>query len=268
MHDLDRTQNMFESEYQDTEMFEFADEGEQEGEYQDEFGYEAESAFDEIEEMELAAELLEITDEAELDQFLSKLIKKVGRGVGSFVKSGVGRQIGGMLKGVAKKALPMVGGALGNMVVPGLGGMAGSQLASAAGGMFGLELEGLSPQDQEYEVARRFVRFAGAAAKNAANASSNTPLQQIARRAVIEAAQNHAPGLLRAVSGIQHEQSSGLQQPGNGSQQANGAQQGTGSRPAKKAQYGGGRSSASGPGQATRTGRWVRRGRKIILFEV
>ncbi|MGZ5573519.1 MAG: hypothetical protein ACXWEO_00685 [Methylobacter sp.] len=37
--------------------------------------------------MELTAELLEITDEAELDFFLGNLINKAGRAIGKMVKS-------------------------------------------------------------------------------------------------------------------------------------------------------------------------------------
>ena len=37
------------------------------------------------------------------------------------IKSPIGRALGGILKGVAKKALPVVGGALGSMVAPGVG---------------------------------------------------------------------------------------------------------------------------------------------------
>ena len=46
-------------------------------------------------------------------------------------------------------------------------------MASSLGGAFGLELEGLSAEDQEFEVARRFVEFAGEAATNAAMSPPN-----------------------------------------------------------------------------------------------
>lgn len=69
MHDLDRTQNLFESDYElyESDESEFMDEGESFDEYEGE----GEGEFDEMEESELAAELLEITDEAELDQSVS-----------------------------------------------------------------------------------------------------------------------------------------------------------------------------------------------------
>src|SRR5438067_1817987 len=63
------------------------------------------SPLTEAQELELASELLEISSEAELEQFLGGLIKKVG----GFMKSPIGQALGGVLKNVAKKALPVVG---------------------------------------------------------------------------------------------------------------------------------------------------------------
>lgn len=229
MHDLDRTQSMFES-YSAGE-FEFGDAGEFE------FESEGEGVFDEVQEMELAAELLEISDEGELDQFLGNLMKKAGAAVRKVVKSPLGKQLGGILKGAAKSALPMVGSALGNMVAPGIGGALGGKAASALGSAFGLELEGLSPQDQEFEVARKFVRFAGEATKNAASSPSASP--QAVKKAVLDAAQKHAPGLVRVASAG----AGGLLNPDAGYQ-------------------------GSGNGDSGQSGRWVRKGRRIILLGV
>jgi hypothetical protein len=65
--------------------------------------------------------------------------------------------------------------------------------------LLGLELEGLSPQDQEFEAARQFTRFAGAAWRNAIVAPPTGPAAVQARAAVQAAAQQHAPGLLAAL---------------------------------------------------------------------
>lgn len=201
MHNFDRTTMETGYEFENYEFendeyeYEYEDEGEAYGEMYGE-GY-AESPFSEAEEMELAAELLSVNNEAELEQFLGKLFKRAGRAIGKFVKSPIGQQLGGILKGAAKQALPMLGGALGNLVLPGVGGALGSQLASGAGSMLGLELEGLSQEDQEFEMARQFVRFAGAAAGNAAEVSPAVPPQQAAQQAAVSAAQTHAPGLLK-----------------------------------------------------------------------
>jgi hypothetical protein len=232
MHDLDRTQSMFES--YNTGEFEFGDDA---GDF--EFESEGEGVFDEVQEMELAAELLEISDEGELDQFLGNLMKKAGAAARKVVKSPLGKQLGGILKGAAKSALPMVGSALGNMVAPGIGGAFGGKAASALGSAFGLELEGLSPQDQEFEVARKFVRFAGEATKNAASSPSASP--QAVKNAVLEAAQKHAPGLVRAAS----------------------ARAGAGGLLSPEAGYQG-----NGNGDSGQSGRWVRKGKRIILLGV
>lgn len=74
-----------------------------------EWGSETE-VFSEAEAMELAGELLEITNEAELDRFLGDLVSKAGRALGTVVRSPIGQAVGGWLKGAAKSALPLAGG--------------------------------------------------------------------------------------------------------------------------------------------------------------
>ncbi len=61
--------------------------------------------------MELAAELLEVRDEQELDRFLGNVFKKVKQ----FAGSATGKAVGGMLKGLLKKGLPIAGGAGGHV---------------------------------------------------------------------------------------------------------------------------------------------------------
>jgi len=180
---------------------EFSNEYAGEGEYSGEFGqeletygeYSQESPFNEAEEMELAAELLTIQNEGELEQFLGKLFKRAA----GFLKSPIGQQLTGALKGIAKKALPALGAAAGNFLIPGVGGAMGSKLASAAGGMLGLELEGLSYEDQEFEIAKQVVRLGGAAAANAAQAPPSAPPAEAAQAGLTKAAQQFAPGLLQ-----------------------------------------------------------------------
>jgi hypothetical protein len=228
MHDLDRTLGEAEAE---GEMFETG-----------EFEFEAEggSVFNEATELELTAELLGISNEAELEQFLGDLIKKAGSAIGKFVRSPVGNALGGILKGAAKAALPVVGGALGTLVGGPAGGALGSTLASKAGQIFGLELEGLSGEDREFEVARRFTQFAGEAAKNAALAPANADPQAVAKAAAVAAAKKFAPGLL-ARPAVQNPPADGIAMP-NGT-----AAIGVGGR---------------------RSGRWYRRGNRIVLLGV
>lgn len=186
MHDIDRTQlETWETDYEaDSYEYEYEGEGSFEG------------PFSEVEEMELASDLLEITSEEELDQFLGNLFQKATRLAGSYLKGPVGAQLRGMLKTVAKKVLQMAGGALGS-VVPGIGTAIGTAAGSAAANAFELELEGLSAEDQEFEVARRYVRLAGEVAQQAAQAPRGVPPQEAAQTAMIAGAQQHAPGLLR-----------------------------------------------------------------------
>ena len=156
-----------------------------------------ESPFTEAQEMELAAELLTLSNEAELDQFLGNLFRQASQAVGGFMRSPTGQALGSALRGVARKALPALGAAAGNALLPGVGGVIGGKLASAAGKMFGLEIDGLQEQDQEFEIARQFVRLAGSAASNAALANPNQNPRSAVRDAMLTAAEQYAPGLLR-----------------------------------------------------------------------
>jgi uncharacterized protein (DUF697 family) len=141
--------------------------------------------------MELAAELLEVRDEQELDRFLGDVFKKVK----AFAGSSAGKAVGGMLKGVLKKALPLAGGVAGTFFGGPVGASIGGKLGSMASNLFEMELEGLSQEDREFEAAKQFVRFASEAVKNTSSAPGGNPVA-IARSAIAAAAQNHAPGLL------------------------------------------------------------------------
>src|SRR5438309_2342335 len=91
----------------EAEQFAFAEEAEFDSHTQ------AESPFEEVDEMELAAGLLEVTDEAELDQWLGSLLSKARKAFGKVVSSPIGGYLRGILKGAVRHALPMVSGALG-----------------------------------------------------------------------------------------------------------------------------------------------------------
>jgi hypothetical protein len=255
MHDIDRTQTEYARGSEEFDAGEF-DSGEFEfdagefdtgefdsGEYEsDQYG-EAEGLLDEIEEMELAAELLSISSEEELDQFLGKVFKKVWGGirkVGSAVGK-IARPLSGVLKGIAKKALPFVGGALGSFIpIPGVGTAVGSALGSAVSKALETELEGVNPEEREFEMARHFVRLAAGAAQEAASVKSDNPAAA-AQKAVITAARQQLPNL---GSGAPPE-----------------------ARPTGPSR-GGARSARSANDGSRRAGRWIRRGRKIVLLGV
>jgi hypothetical protein len=225
MHDLDRNMLEYNPEMEwMPEAFEYG-----EAEWSGETA--GSGVFNEAEEMELAAELLGVASEQELDRFLGSLMQKAGRAVGQFVQSPTGQALGGILKGAAKQALPLLGSALGSSLGGTQGAKVGGQLAATAGRLFGLELEGLSLEDQEFEVSKSFVRFAGEAAKNAALAPTSPDPKTAAEAAAVRAAQQRAPGLLSPSAA------------GNGP------------------------SALGAPGRR-QSGRWVRRGNTIILFGV
>ena len=180
--------------------------------------------FGEGELTELAAELLEITNEEELNYFLGNLVKRAASAIGKVVRSPVGQAIGGVLKAAAKKALPVAGAALGGYLGGPLGAKIGSGLAQAAGGALGLEAEAMSYEDRQYEGAKQFVRFAGETVKNAVSAPAGPDHRVAAQAAAVQAARALAPGLL-------------------GSAQATPTRRGV-------------------------AGRWVRRGRHVVLLNV
>jgi len=177
MHDYDRTQIGF---GQGMETFNFPT---------------GETVFNENEQMNLAAELMEVSSEQEFENFLGDLFSKAAKAVGGFISSPTGQALGGVLKGVAKQMLPAAGQALGGLVGGPAGAQIGGQLAQQATGLFEAEAG-----EQEWEASNTFVKLATDAAKNAAQAPPNANPTAVAKQAVIDAAKVHAPELLKPVS--------------------------------------------------------------------
>jgi len=185
----------------------------------------------EAEELEAAATLLEVRDEAELEQFLGNLFKRAVGVASDFAKSPTGKALGGIVKKAAKSALPVVGKGVGGWLKPSWAGP-GERVGKAAGDLLGLELEGLSGEDREFETARALVRFADDATRKAAGAPAGAPPAAVARQAALAAARTHAPGLVNAL---------GAGAPGAGGEPA-----------------------AAG----SRSGRWHRQGDAIVIYNV
>ena len=160
------------------------------------FGSSASGVFSEYDELELASQLLEIATEQELHEFVDGLIKKAGQELNETVAPPMEQDIGDILKSLAKVALPIAGGALGGYFGGPAGASLGSSLASKVGQAFGLELEGLSPEDSEFEASKQFIKFAGATVKNALEADPYTDPANVAYGAAVKAARVHAPGLM------------------------------------------------------------------------
>jgi len=96
-------------------------------------GGELEVPLTEVQELELASELLEVTNEEELEQFLGDVFHSVGNAVGQFVRSDTGWALGGILKDAAGKALPAIGQAVGQQFGGSTGADWGGRIGQAAG---------------------------------------------------------------------------------------------------------------------------------------
>lgn len=193
--------------------------------------------FDEGESLELGAELLAANSEADLDQFLSGVLRRAAGAVQRRLQPQVAQALGRLLKGAMHRLLPRTGRAMAWLrSSPGPG-----QLAEAAGRILGVEMEGLSPEDQELVAAQQMMQLAGAAAAQAATQPRTSAPDSAARQALARAAQTFAPGLLQPA--VASGQSSGKRACGCG---------GHGGCTCHQAQ----------------TGRWEQRGRSIVLYGV
>ena len=191
------------------------------------------SPFSEAEEQELAAELLGVTSDQELDQFLGRMLRRASSAAGGSLRPSVVRALGGLFKGAVHRILPGAGGRFERLVASAKAGQTG-QLAAGAAGLLGLEAEGLSAEDQEFTAARQLIRLGGSATAQAAANPATASSEQSARRAMVAAARTFAPGLVRPAS---HSTNS---------------------------------SSKRGQGCTNRriTGAWERRGHRIILHGI
>ncbi len=224
------------------------------------------SPLDEDEEIELASELLAANNEEDLERAIRRIVRPrphrrrrrrppLRRSVSInpeeelFVRRRRNRKkkrrrgfLGKALRGIAKKALPIIGGAVGSLVAPGLGTAAGAALAKGAGKAFGLELEGLSPEDQEMAVARQIVRLGAEAGEEVDQVDPAVDDETAAKVGMIRAAGKHAPGVMprpdTAADG--------------GAQNPMPPRRGVGRR--------------GGPGAGAQSGRWVRRDGRIVLL--
>jgi hypothetical protein len=128
-------------------------------------------ALGEAEVSELALRLLNSRNDAERDHLLGAILTE---GSAGRLSAPLGSALGGMLKSVARHSVA---------------GRAGS------GEALGLELEGLPDQELELEVARRFVRLAAEAARNASEDAELGHPHLVAQSALASAADAYAPRL-------------------------------------------------------------------------
>ena len=165
------------------------------GEGYGEVGFE--SPLSEAEEIELATELLSISSEEEMDQFLGKLFRGIGRGlkkVGRFIGKKVLPVLGKGLKGLAKAALPIAGKVLGSFIpIPGVGTAIGGAIGTAVSKALKLEFSGVNAEEADLEMARRFVRMAATATQQAAMSSPDIDAEIVVNEAIVSAARKHLP---------------------------------------------------------------------------
>jgi hypothetical protein len=226
------------------------------------------SPFHEEEEMELAAELLAANNDQELDHFLGRMMRRSHPRFGRRIGAGRMRSLGGWLKGAVRRIFPRSHRYRWRFQ-PNMGGYDPydqddsygydpynpyspfSQLGQDSGEVLGLEMEGLSPEDREFNAARKLVRLAGTAASTAAAIPESTPPEKAAEQAVAHAAQIHAPGLLRTEGTDNHAPEHAHHDPGH---DVHGTHRGGG--------FGGEPHHHS---HHPKTGQWVRHGDRIIL---
>ncbi|MDA0160874.1 hypothetical protein OM076_11410 [Solirubrobacter ginsenosidimutans] len=127
---------------------------------------------------ELAAELLDVVNEAELEAFLCRLVRTAG----ARLAPAAGHELVAVLRDAAERTLPTLTTTALPSATP------GSVTAKRAARAYGMELEGISAEDRDYEIARQFVRFAQAAAARASTAPVGVALGRAGRE--------FAPGLL------------------------------------------------------------------------
>jgi hypothetical protein len=129
-----------------------------------------------------------LTRPPRLRAWLERLLQ---RAADSPLEAPLAAELAALLQGAALRVLPQ----------PRPFGRKPGALAQA-GRFFDVELEGLSPEDREFEIARRFVLLAVDAARQAARSPRPQAPQAAARRAAARAARRFAPGWLRSPSPV------------------------------------------------------------------
>ena len=280
MHDYDRIQAEYESLIPElgADPHEFSGEGELSGEWEWEGEGEGEagrrhgdSPFSESQEMELAAELLDVRNEQELDHFLGNLISKVGGALKSVVKGPIGQALGGVLKKVAKTVLPIAGSALGTFI----GGPAGGARRQAGvGGREHVRPGARGPERRGQGVrggaAVRPVRRLGGEACRQDSArcppAAGGPLGDRGRRGGTPPAS--CAGWVAPEPGRPTPAHRAATVTATARMMGSTTADDQGADGADADSYGDGDPGGMVPAGARRRGTWIRRGRRIILFGV
>jgi hypothetical protein len=144
--------------------------------------------------IEDASALLDVTNETELREYLGGLVADVVGRSGGRLSASTGRALVDGLVKTAEQTVPTLSIVLEVGMVP--VSPRGASPAAMAARVYGLELEGMSAEDRDYEIARQFVRFAQAATTEAAHPQAALPDAPAVNAAFAAAAREFAPGLL------------------------------------------------------------------------
>lgn len=137
-------------------------------------------------EIEYGATLLEADAARELPRFLAKLVVDAGPAGRAALRGATGRALLPALNWVVRQAMPRDS----------------ADLKRRSASIFGLELEGLSPEDKEFELARHLVRLLRAVIDAVLAPGPGEPALRV-RAALALAARRHAPGLLKGAARAQ-----------------------------------------------------------------
>ncbi|MGH7045574.1 MAG: hypothetical protein ACREE2_04190 [Stellaceae bacterium] len=144
--------------------------------------------FSAIEELNLASHFLETRPGPAMTALLEHIIHRSSAAHGHPIHA----PIAALLLQRLTPAANVVRNALNARVEP--------PFALSPEGIFGAELEGLSPEDQEFEAARRFVQFADELTRLAASAATSAQSHFLVPDAERLAIDRFAPGLPRALA--------------------------------------------------------------------
>ncbi|PHV14629.1 hypothetical protein CSQ90_22040 [Janthinobacterium sp. BJB303] len=135
-------------------------------------------------ELALAAQLLEVPAPQGFDAFLARLLDATAAGR-QLRGTPLERPLRGLLGQALAPMLPLHGGPA-------------QALRQRAARIFGMELEGLSPEDKEFELARHVVHLIDAVNTQLAQdgAARGAPAARV-EAALLQAARTQAPGLLK-----------------------------------------------------------------------
>jgi hypothetical protein len=148
-------------------------------------------------DVEQAAALLDVVNDGELDALLHDAIDDPRHLAGRALPAARRHHLHTILKRAAERTVPTL-----SLFVDGGGREpAAASPVQTAARVYGLELEGLSAEDRDFEIARQFVRFAGEAIARAIEAPTWLPHPAAVHAAVAEAARAHAPGLTHLLVG-------------------------------------------------------------------